>query len=617
MAGLCTKVGSDMRICIMMLLEMDIRQGNRSLVIPPVRGLVGGYRPASRLQMQPPSPPYRANTAEGIDLVKEFTTPSSNIAVFHDEERHFLEALTRWNYFPNQKDSSTELPPCFSTRRFTPEIAEELARTVLTRDRRNYWFDMVEYRATRFNNVPRVLGLIHPLAYSRIYAKIKEHREEICELMKDDNSAIAAQQHNDGRLFIMNYEDHETKTKNNLEISFAAGFRAHADVANCFGSIYTHSLEWAIQGYEQAKERVRERRNGLHWSSELDTVLRNAKRNETSGLPIGPCTSSIAVEIILTAVDKELTGRFRFMRYIDDYTAFCSTHLEAQEFIRALNIELAKYRLSLNLNKTKITELPEPSIDSWVTKLNNATPWRTDSKGVATLSPHEAINFLDYAVQLNKAEPDGSVLKLAVGLICHRSLGDTAGTVFQYVLNLAWHYPTLLPMLEKIDATSDYYDKNLVVEKLNKILEINAIHRRTDGMCWAMYYLKNLKSQPTEENVALVIKTSDAAAITLLTCFASGVRSVIAYTNAIIERSTLYELDQNWILLYQLFFNEMIGNPYADDPTFEILKKHDVQFMNPPEKDSIAEDYCFYYSNPFRDEGEFPVNFQDYLEGKR
>ncbi|MFG0820618.1 antiviral reverse transcriptase Drt4 [Pseudomonas sp. GLN_3] len=550
--------------------------------------------------------------------MKEFTTPSSNIAVFLGEERHFLEALTRWNYFPNQKDSSTELPPCFSTRRFTPEIAEELSQVELSGDRRTYYFDLVEYRATRFNNVPRVLGLIHPLAYSRIYAKLKEHREDIYVLMDDENSAVAAQQHNDGRMFIMNYEDHETKTKTNLEISFAAGFRAHADVANCFGSIYTHSLEWAIQGYEQAKERLRDRRNGKHWSSELDTVLRNAKRNETSGLPIGPCTSSIAVEIILAAVDKELAGKFRFIRYIDDYTAFCNTHLEAQEFIRTLNIELAKYRLSLNLNKTKIkiTELPEPSIDSWVTKLNNVTPWRIDSNGLATLSTHEAINFLDYAVQLNKAEPDGSVLKLAVGLICHRTQGDTAWTVFQYVLNLAWHYPILLPMLEKIDATSGYYDSNSLAEKFNKILEINAIHRRSDGMCWAMYYLKNLKSQPTVENAELVIQTSDAAAITLLSSFEAGVEPAVTYANAIIERGTLYELDQNWILLYQLFFNEIIDNPYANDPTFEILKKYDVQFTNLPKKDSKAEDYCFYYSNPFRDEGELPVSLQDYLEGK-
>lgn len=549
--------------------------------------------------------------------MKEFTNPVSNIAIFHDKERHFLEALTRWNYFPNQKDSSTELPPCFSTSRFTPEIAEELAQLELTRDRKKYWFDLVEYRATRFNNVPRVLSLIHPLAYSRIYAKLKENRQEITELMKDENSAIGAEQHNDGRLFIMNYEDHEAKTKKILEISFAAGFIAHADVANCFGSIYTHSLEWAIQGYEEAKANRRGRGNEQHWSSALDEVLRHAKRNETSGLPIGPCSSSIAVEIILAAVDKELVdNNFRFVRYIDDYTAYCETHLETQEFIRALNIALSKYRLTLNLNKTKITELPKPLVDSWVTELNNATPWRTDSNGALILYTHEAINFLDYAVQLNRAEPDGSVLKLAAGLICHRVQGETAATVFQYILNLSWHYPILLPLLQKIDATSEYYDKEVVIEKLNKILQINALHRRSDGMCWALYYLEQLKSQPTPKNSEQVIKTADAAAITLLSSFETGVEAAVAYAKQVIENGSLYELDQSWILLYQLFFHGKIGNPYGEDPTFEILKKHDVQFVNQPKTSSEAEDYCFYYSNPFREEGEAPVSFQDYLAGK-
>jgi hypothetical protein len=548
--------------------------------------------------------------------VKEFTSLVSNIAIFHDEERHFLEALTRWNYFPNQKDSSTELPPCFSTSRFTPEIAEELADVDLSRERKAYWFDLVEYRATRFNNVPRVLSLIHPLAYSRIYSRLKENRQEILELMKDENSAITAEQHNDGRMFIMNYEDHETKTKNTLEISFGAGFRAHADVANCFGSIYTHSLEWAIQGYEEAKERLRERGGEKHWSTALDVALRNAKRNETSGLPVGPSSSSIAVEIILAAVDRELAGKYRFVRYIDDYTAYCQTHIQAQEFVRALSNALSRYRLTLNLSKTKITELPEPLIDSWVTKLNNATPWRTDSNGALKLLTHEAINFLDYAVHLNKAEPDGSVLKLAAGLICHRAQGDTAATVFQYILSLSWHYPILLPLLEKVDATSDYYDKEAVSRKLNGILETNALHRRSDGMCWALYYLKQLSSQPTQQNIELVIQTDDATAIALLSSFEAGVDAAVAYANKITENCTLYELDQSWILLYQLFFHEKINNPYTDDPTFEILKKHDVQFLNPPKKGSKAEDYCFYYSNPFREENESPVGFKDYLDGK-
>lgn len=547
--------------------------------------------------------------------MKEFTSQVSNVATLLDKERHFLEALTRWNYFPNQKDSATELPPCFSTSRFTPEIADELAMLEVSKDRSTYQFDLVEYRATRFNNVPRVLGLIHPLAYSKIFQVFKSQREEILRLIHDENSAITVQQHNDGRILIMNYEDHESRTKNTLEISFAACFRAHADIANCFDSIYTHSLEWAIQGYEEAKKRLRDQKTPKHWSTKLDMVLRNAKRKETTGLPIGPSSSSIAVEIILAAVDRELARDFRFVRYIDDYTAYCETHIQAQKFIRALSVALSKYRLTLNLKKTKITELPEPLIDSWVAKLNNAAPRRTDSSGALSLFAHEAINFLDYAVGLNRAEPDGSVLKFAAGIICHRAQGDTAATVFQYILNLSWHYPILLPLLEKIDATSDCYIKDAVVEKLNKILQVNALHRRSDGMCWALYYLKQLNSQPVPISIDAVIETADATAITLLSSFEAGAEAAVAYANQVIESSTLYELDKNWILLYQLFFHGKIENPYTEDPTFEILKKYDVQFLHPPKQHSKAEGYCLYLSNPFRDEGDVAVGFQDYLEG--
>ncbi|NWE23943.1 reverse transcriptase, partial [Pseudomonas sp. P7548] len=111
---------------------------------------------------------------------------------------------------------------------------------------------------------------------------------------------------------------------------------------------------------------------------------------------------------------------------------------------------------------------------------------------------------------------------------------------FQYILSLSWHYPILLPLLEKIDATSDYYDKEAVTAKLNGILETNALHRRSDGMCWSLYYLKQLGSHPTTENIELVIQTGDATAIALLSIFESATDAVVAYARQVIENCTLY-----------------------------------------------------------------------------
>lgn len=540
--------------------------------------------------------------------MKEFTSPFTSIPLGLSPERHFSEALTRWNYFPNQKDSASELPPCFTTRRFTPEIAVELSNLPIQATRKQHWFDLVEYRVTRYNNISRILALLHPLAYARLHARIMANYEEITKLTSSKQSAIRVEEHIDGRMIIMNYESHETRTNTALEDTFGKRFRAHTDISNCFGSVYSHSLEWAIQGYDEAKKNLYA--TPKHWSSLLDVAFRNTKRNETSGLPIGPAASNLAVEIILCRIDKVLDEYgFIFTRYIDDYTAYCETHDEAQSFIRLLGQELSSYRLSLNLNKTSIKELPEPLQDSWTSSLNNALPKRTDNEGMLTLSTSEAINFLDFAVRLNNETPDGSVLRYAISAIAPRANNGTAVAVFNYALNLSWHFPALLPLLEKIDARSDAYDIDATHDKLNKIIAINALHRRSDGMCWALYYLKQLNREPGGNQITEVINSKDCAAITMLCQFKSSVALAKEYALRIINDATLYELDQNWLLLYELFLHNHIDDPYPTESTFALLKKYDVSFLYPADRSSHAEQFCHVLSNPFQIPGQtIPFN---------
>ena len=535
--------------------------------------------------------------------MKEFTSPFTSISLGLSSERHFSEALTRWNYFPNQKGSASELPPCFTTRRFTPEIAVELSNLPIQDTRKQHWFDLVEYRVTRYNNISRTLALLHPLAYARLHARIMANYDEITKLTSSDQSAIRVEEHIDGRMIIMNYESHEARTNTALEDTFGKRFRAHTDISNCFGSVYSHSLEWAIQGYDEAKKNLYAKPK--HWSSLLDIAFRNTKRNETSGLPIGPAASNLAVEIILCRIDKVLDGYgFIFTRYIDDYTAYCETHDEAQSFIRLLGQELSSYRLSLNLTKTSIKELPEPLQDSWTSLLNNALPKRTDNEGLLTLNTSEAINFLDFAVRLNNETPDGSVLRYAISAIAPRANNEAAVAIFNYTLNLSWHFPALLPLLEKIDARSDEYDVDATHDKLNKIITINALHRRSDGMCWALYYLKQLNREPGNNQITEVINSEDCAAITMLCKFNNSIALAKEYALRVINNATLYELDQNWLLLYELFLHDHIDDPYPTESTFALLKKYDVSFLYPADRSSHAEQYCHVLSNPFQIPGQ-------------
>ncbi|WLP07916.1 hypothetical protein [Pseudomonas putida] len=205
------------------------------------------------------------------------------------------------------------------------------------------------------------------------------------------------------------------------------------------------------------------------------------------------------------------------------------------------------------------------------------------------------------------------MLRYAISTIAPRAIDETAVAVFNYTLNLAWHFPALLPLLEKIDARSDQYDVDATQEKLNKIITANALHRRSDGMCWALYYIKQLSREPGEEQIKQVLNSKDCAAITMLCKFNNSIGQAKEHALGIISNATLYELDQNWLLLYELFLHNHIDNPYQTENTFDILKKYDVAFLYPADKSSHAEQYCHVISNPFQQPRQ-PVSFDQWMQ---
>jgi len=46
-----------------------------------------------------------------------------------------------------------------------------------------------------------------------------------------------------------------------------------------------------------------------------------------------------------------------------------------------------------------------------------------------------------------------------------------------------------------------------------------------------------------------------------------------------LDKTDLYELDTYWLLLYQLYLKRRIRNPYSNDDTFKVLRKHGVSFV--------------------------------------
>ena len=140
------------------------------------------------------------------------------------------------------------------------------------------------------------------------------------------------------------------------------------DIARFYPSIYTHSIPWAMYGKAYAK---RNRRGNI--GNDLDALVRNAQSQQTSGTPIGPDTSLLIAELVLSATDQEFVsrlGQVSGFRSMDDYELCFASRAEAEEALAALEEVLSHYEFSPNPAKTRIVDLPQPIQARWVGELS-------------------------------------------------------------------------------------------------------------------------------------------------------------------------------------------------------------------------------------------------------
>ena len=489
-------------------------------------------------------------------------------------ERDFiLKGLLQHNFLPFTRANREELPPIFSSESFTPQVANLLCELSVRRE----GYDQLDYKLSLFNGITRVLSIPHPLAYAKLCSLIYENWEHFEHICLNANSKIKPELYEDGRVFIMTgYDGPIEKAHSQLELSFGKRFKVCTDIANCFPSIYTHAVPWALVGLNSAKQN----RQHTAWFNQIDKAIRDCKRGETQGIAIGPGTSNLITESILVKIDEVLRSEYDFIRFIDDYICYCETEEKALSFVRDLERELAKYKLVLNAKKTKISRLPEPTVEPWLIKLLERQPTEESY-------PSEVFRFFDFAVQLSEENPESSVLKYAVSLMDNSSqrIIELVNPT-NYLLNIAFHRVEILPLLTKRLNQSFFKVGNSYVEvegngidtKLRLILEENIKYNRSDGMAWVLFHLARFNIQLENNIVLKIISSADPIVLcTLYWGYAEYRPNIVAFCNSL-NRDDAYELDKYWLLLYQVVYDGLIDNPYTDE-VFEVLRQNRVSFL--------------------------------------
>ena len=153
----------------------------------------------------------------------------------------------------------------------------------------------------------------------------------------------------------------EKLEQRSLSLALAYEYLIHTDISDCYGSMYTHSIGWALHGKEEAKWK---RHCKTMIGNIIDGRIRDMRGGQTNGIPQGSVLMDFVAEMVLGYVDFRLSERiekqgvedYRILRYRDDYRIFTNNPKDGEKILKLLTEELIDPGLKLNSSKTLVTD---------------------------------------------------------------------------------------------------------------------------------------------------------------------------------------------------------------------------------------------------------------------
>lgn len=468
------------------------------------------------------------------------------LAILPSESDMVVNALLRHQYFPNVKDAGKEFPPLFDSSTFTDDCAGRLATAF--KSSKSDPHSWVEFRARRFDGLVRRLGVPHPVPYSKLVSHLGDHWNMIEGLLDGQASQVRPRLHRDGRIIQMNYETPQTSLI--LETRRAQGrdFLVEADVSNCFPSVYSHSLDWAIRGKSEAKKSKNDKKSPA-W--QLDALVRDCHDGETKGLMIGPAVSNVLAELVLQRVDEALAMKgHAHVRFVDDFKCATRDRSQAERFVTDLQHALSEFRLDLNTRKTKIHDLRGGLSLDWMDEVRTLLPRKSTEV--------EEIRFLRASERLAVRFSGNSVLKFAVKTMRGAPTRSPSVAVADELLRIAYFHPHILPLLseelEEIGPGPLVGRRERMGEVVLEILHRAAERRETDVVVWALWILRrNLSVAVLRDAWVTVLEMQDDLATLGVAILCPRARRGVISTVLAYDQNCNSDFEMHWLVRYELY----------------------------------------------------------------
>ena len=493
-----------------------------------------------------------------------------------------------------------KIPPIFTSKAFLKYCQKR------NRSFQKIEHDYVSVNVTRNNNKIRVMGIPNPMAYHFLCKFLSENWDNIIDYFNettgyqgDKISRVHIRKCKDRKsLFKMNYDNWKVDGEPQIDWRIGKHYIVKADISNCFPSIYTHALTWAIDGKETAKQEA-----NMHvkkWSKDIDAYAMNLKSRETHGLLIGPHASNLISEIILTKVDKRLNqsnNDWKYTRYVDDYTCYVNSYDEAELFLTELQRNLHAYDLTLNNSKSAIEKLPiseaedrfniiKRAVSTFLINGGGQNIKRTDGKEYIKLNYKEVKNFLDLSISLSEKQPlNVAVITYAVKVLTNEDdyiLSQNAKIyLYKTCLYLVGIYPYLWPVVyERVLDEINEVDikKKLSENALCSAMKSGNLESAYYALCAAIKYNYDISL-----DVDWIKDSNDCLLYLISWLYAKKKKEKdilkMLKDIAIQLSSTITDMERNWIFVYECLTKDELRKlgDYGND--WSALKKHGVSFI--------------------------------------
>jgi hypothetical protein len=274
-------------------------------------------------------------------------------------------------FLKSESYCSFDLPPYFAFRPLLREIMKFLATKPLPslnlkpRSCQDVNYTVYSNKDGRY--AWRPFQLIHPVLYVHLvnvltqpkaWSEIKARFAEFAENPKISCLSIPQQsltkRKDQGAQILHWWQGIEQAT---IDLALDFNNVLHADITDCYASIYTHSIAWALHGKQTVKKRKTDK---TLIGNVIDGCIQDMQHGQTNGIPQGSVLIDLIAEMVLGYADLTLSRRlakagikdFKILRYRDDYRILVNDTQIGEQILKVLTEVLIDLGLKLNASKT-------------------------------------------------------------------------------------------------------------------------------------------------------------------------------------------------------------------------------------------------------------------------